>query len=32
LAQRKAKWLHEATEIMAEATLKDWKEWRKGGG
>jgi len=31
LAQRKEKWLHEATEVMAEATLKDWKEWRKGG-
>jgi len=32
LAQRKAKWLHEAAEVMAEATLKDWKEWRKGEG
>lgn len=29
LSQRKAKWLCHPTEIMAEATLKDWKEWRK---
>jgi hypothetical protein len=32
LAQRKGKWLHEATKVMAEATLKDWNEWRKDGG
>jgi hypothetical protein len=27
--QRKPKWLRQATEVMTEATLKDWKEWRK---
>jgi hypothetical protein len=32
LRQRKSKWLHQATEVMAEATLKDWKEWQKGEG
>jgi hypothetical protein len=29
LSKRKPKWLRQAAEIMAEATLKDWKEWRK---
>jgi len=29
LSQRKSNWLCEATEIMAGATLKDWKEWRR---
>jgi uncharacterized protein (DUF2252 family) len=29
LTQRKRNWLRQATEIMTEATLKDWKEWRK---
>jgi hypothetical protein len=29
LPQRKSNWLRQAAEIMAEATLKDWKEWRK---
>ena len=29
LQQRKSKWLHQAAQLMAEATLKDWKEWRK---
>jgi hypothetical protein len=29
LRQRKPKWLRQAAEVMAEATLKDWKEWRK---
>ena len=29
LGRRKTKWLGRATEIMAEATVKDWKEWRK---
>jgi len=29
LPQRKPKWLGHAAEIMIEATLKDWKEWRK---
>jgi hypothetical protein len=29
LRQRKSKWLHQAAEIMVEATLKDWKEWQK---
>jgi hypothetical protein len=29
LPQRKSKWLRQAAEVMAEATLKDWKEWRK---
>src|ERR1017187_700596 len=30
LRQRKPKWLRQAAEVMTEATLKDWKEWRKG--
>jgi hypothetical protein len=29
LPQRKPKWLAHAAEVMVEATLKDWKEWRK---
>jgi len=29
VAQRKSKWLRQAAEVMTEATLKDWKEWRK---
>jgi len=29
LTQRKSSWLRQAAEVMAEATLKDWKEWRK---
>jgi hypothetical protein len=29
LAKRKGKWLHKAAKAMLEATLKDWKEWRK---
>jgi hypothetical protein len=32
LRRRPAKWLRKATEAMAEATLADWKEWRKGKG
>jgi uncharacterized protein (DUF2252 family) len=30
LRERKSKWLPEAAEIMLMATLKDWKEWKKG--
>jgi hypothetical protein len=29
LTQQKPDWLRQATELMTEATLKDWKEWRK---
>jgi hypothetical protein len=29
LSRRKAKWLCHAAEMMTDATLKDWKEWRK---
>ncbi|HLZ14068.1 MAG TPA: DUF2252 family protein [Candidatus Acidoferrum sp.] len=29
LARRKGKWLHKAAKTMLEASLKDWKEWRK---
>jgi len=29
LSQRKSNWLCRATDLMTEATLKDWKEWRK---
>ena len=29
LQQRKTKWLRQAAEVMAEATFKDWREWRK---
>jgi hypothetical protein len=29
LSKRKSDWLCHATEIMTDATLKDWKEWRK---
>jgi len=28
LAKRKPKWLRQAAEVMLEATLRDWKEWR----
>jgi hypothetical protein len=30
LRKRKSNWLQQATEVMVAATLKDWKEWRKG--
>jgi hypothetical protein len=30
LRRRKAKWLRRATETMTLATLRDWKDWRKG--
>ena len=30
LALRKPKWLRQSAEIMLEATLRDWKDWRKG--
>lgn len=30
LRSRKAKWLRVAAETMTEATLRDWKTWRKG--
>jgi hypothetical protein len=30
LRRRESNWLHRAAETMSEATLKDWKEWRKG--
>jgi hypothetical protein len=29
LAQRKSKWLRQAAEVMVQATLKEWNEWRK---
>jgi hypothetical protein len=29
LAARKGRWLHKASKAMAEATHKDWKQWRK---
>jgi uncharacterized protein (DUF2252 family) len=29
LRQRKSNWLRQAAGIMAEATLKEWKEWQK---
>lgn len=29
LSNRKSNWLGKATELMADTTLKDWKEWRK---
>jgi uncharacterized protein (DUF2252 family) len=29
LSQRKSNWLRHASEVMVEATLKDWKEWQK---
>jgi hypothetical protein len=29
LHRRKPKWLHQSAEKMAEATLTDWKEWKK---
>jgi len=28
LRRRKPAWLHEAAQAMAEATLRDWKDWR----
>jgi uncharacterized protein (DUF2252 family) len=31
LRERKPKWLRLAAEAMLEATLKDWKDWRKTG-
>ncbi len=30
MAKRDKKWLHEASESMLTATLKDWNAWRKG--
>jgi hypothetical protein len=30
LANRKGRWLHKAAKEMCQATLDDWKEWRKG--
>jgi hypothetical protein len=32
LPQRKPKWLRQAAEVMAEATIEDWKKWRKWMG
>jgi hypothetical protein len=32
LKRRKPRWLRDAAETMAEATLKDWKVWRKSRG
>lgn len=29
LAARRGRWLHKAAKAMAQATRKDWKEWRK---
>ena len=29
LPRRKSKWLGQAAEVMAEATVNDWKDWRK---
>jgi len=29
LSKRKSNWLCHATDLMTNATLKDWKEWRK---
>jgi hypothetical protein len=29
LAKRRGRWLHKAAKDMAEATRRDWKEWRK---
>ena len=29
LKKRPAYWLHHATQIMRDATLRDWKDWRK---
>ncbi len=29
LAERKSNWLHRSAEVMVQATLKDWREWRK---
>jgi hypothetical protein len=30
LAKRPATWLYEATERMAQATIRDWREWKSG--
>jgi hypothetical protein len=30
LGERKGRWLHKAAKAMAEATLEDWNDWRKG--
>jgi hypothetical protein len=30
LGGRRGRWLHKAAKAMAEATRRDWKEWRKG--
>jgi Uncharacterized protein conserved in bacteria (DUF2252) len=32
LKRRKGRWLRDAAAAMAEATLKDWKAWRKSRG
>ncbi len=32
LRERKPKWLRQAAKVMTEATLNDWKEWRKWQG
>ncbi len=29
LARRKSRWLGQAARVMAEATVKEWKEWKK---
>ncbi len=31
LEKRPARWLHEASEAMAKATLRDWKNWKSAG-
>jgi len=30
LRKHGSKWLIHATEMMTEATLKDWKKWKQG--
>ncbi len=30
LAKQKSRWLHKAAKAMSNATLEDWKDWRKG--
>ena len=32
LRRRQPKWLRQATAIMTEATLQDWRDWRKQSG
>ena len=32
LKQRKNKWLENATDLMTEMTIEDWREWRRGIG